>query len=79
MAGMRRKPSGFDPRRFVRTTEGQLVIGFFVLLYVVGGLLIYWFYGVGGMILGLSCITGGLFAFVLLYAIVSLIGWWAGE
>lgn len=67
----------FDPVRFVRTTEGQLVIGFFVILYVVGGALIWRFYGLGGAIAGWLCITGGVLFFLLLYGIISLIGWWA--
>jgi hypothetical protein len=63
--------------RFVRTTEGQLVIGFFVILYVVGGALIWRYYGLGGAIAGWLCITGGLFFFVMLYGLISLAGWWA--
>ncbi len=74
---MSRRRRGFDPARFVRTTEGQLVIGFFVILYVVGGALIWRYYGLGGAIAGWLCITGGLFFFVLLYGLVSLAGWWA--
>ena len=76
---MRRKSRGFDPVRFARSTEGQLVIGFFLLLYFVGGGLIWYFYGPGGALLGWVCITGGLLFFLLLYAIVSLIGWWANR
>ena len=76
---MRRKSRGFDPIRFARSTEGQLVIGFFLLLYLVGGGLIWYFYGLGGAVLGSLCITGGLLFFLLLYAIVSLIGWWANR
>jgi hypothetical protein len=76
---MSRKGQGFDPFRFARTTEGQLVVGFFVLLYVVGGGLIWGFYGSGGAILGWACMTGGLLAFLLLYGLVSLIGWWANR
>jgi hypothetical protein len=76
---MRRQPRGFEPFRFARSTEGQLVIGFFVLLYVVGGALIWSFYGMGGAVLGWICITGGLLFFLLLYAIVSAIGWWANR
>ena len=76
---MSRKGNGFDAFRFVRSTEGQLVIGFFVLLYVVGGGLIWYFYGAAGAILGWLCMTGGLVFFLLLYGIVSLIGWWANK
>jgi hypothetical protein len=76
---MSRKSRGFDPFRFARSTEGQLVIGFFVILYVVGGGLIWWFYGFGGAALGWVCMTGALFFFLLLYGIVSLLGWWANK
>ena len=76
---MSRRRRGFDPVRFVRTIEGQLVIGFFVILYVVGGALIWYYYGLGGAIAGWLCITGGLFFFMLLYGLVSLAGWWANR
>ena len=76
---MSQRRRGFDPWRFARSTEGQLVIGFFVLLYGVGGALIWTFYGAGGALLGWVCMTGGLILFLLLYGIVSLIGWWANR
>ena len=76
---MSRRRAGFDPVRFVRSTEGQLVVGFFVLLYVLGGGLIWFFYGLGGALLGWFCMTGGLLFFLLLNAIVSLFGWWANR
>ncbi|MCL4828517.1 MAG: hypothetical protein KJZ95_14200 [Caldilinea sp.] len=76
---MNRRRRSFDPVRFVRTTEGQLVIGFFVILYVVGGALIWRFYGPGGAIAGWLCMTGGVLFFLLLYALVSLVGWWANR
>ena len=78
MSHMRRR-SSFNARRFARSTEARLVISFFVLLYGMGGGLIWLFYGQGAALLGLACITGGLFFFLLLYAIMSLIGYWAGE
>ena len=65
--------------RFVRTTEGQLVIGFFAILYIVGGALIWYYYELGGAIAGWLCITGGLLFFALLYGLVSLAGWWANR
>ncbi len=54
-----------------------MVVGFFVLLYIVGGGLIWIFYGLGGAIAGWFCMTGGLLFLLLLYGIVSLFGWWA--
>ncbi len=79
MAAMGRRNTRFNPTVWARSTEGQMVIGFFLLLYIVGGALIWWFYGFAGMVLGLSCISGGLFLFILLYGIVSLLGWWANR
>lgn len=78
------KPKGFNAARFTRGSEAQMVVGFFVLLYfvllyLVGGALIWLFYGAYGAMLGLSCITVGLLFSLLLYAIVSLLGRWAGE
>ncbi|MFM7583158.1 MAG: hypothetical protein ACKO9F_10650 [Caldilinea sp.] len=75
--GKRRR--GWNPADFVRSTEGQLVIGFFVILYIVGGALIWAYYGAGGAIAGWLCITGGLVFFLLLYGLVSLVGWWANR
>jgi hypothetical protein len=76
---MRRKGSSFNTQRFLRQTEGQLAVAFFVLLYGVGGGLIWCFYGRYAALLGWSCMTGGLLLFLLLYALVWLIGRWAGE
>ena len=78
MVRMRHR-SSFDARRFAHSTEARLVIAFFVLLYGVGGGLIWLFYGQGAALLGLACITGGLFFFLLLYGIMIVIGYWAGE
>jgi hypothetical protein len=75
---MSRRRRGFNPVRFVRTTEGQLVIGFFVILYVVGGALIWYYYGLGGAIAGWLCITGGLF-FLRAALRVGLARWLVGE
>ena len=65
--------------RFVRGTEIRLVVGFFVLLYGVGGGLIWIFYSRNAAILGMLCMTGGLLFFLLLYGIVWALGKWAGE
>jgi len=76
---MRPKRRGFDPSRFTHSGESQLVIGFFLLLYLVGGGLIWFFYGPNAALLGVICMTGGLLFFLLLYGLVWLIGYWAGE
>lgn len=64
---------------FQRSTEARLVVGFFLLLFLVGGGLIWAFYGRNAALLGVLCMIGGLLFFLLLYGIVWLLGRWAGE
>ena len=59
--------------------ERRLALGFVVLLYAVGGGLIWAFYGWGAMLVGLGCITGGVLFFAALYGLVWLVGRWVGE
>ncbi len=47
-------------RKYARQTNLRLVIGFLVLLFVVGDGLIYLFYGMGAAVLGLLCLTAGM-------------------
>lgn len=53
----KKKPT--DLRRYQFITDRNLLIGFFVLLFVVGGGLIYLFYGAGGLSTGLLCMLAG--------------------
>lgn len=55
------------------------MVAFFLLLYLVGGGLIWLFYGRAAALLGIACMTGGLCFFLVLYAIMILIGYLAGE
>lgn len=52
-----KKPT--DLRRYQTATDRNLLIGFFIVLFLVGGGLIYFFYGVGGLSTGLLCMLGG--------------------
>jgi hypothetical protein len=52
-------PRPTNLRRFRSTTDRNLLIGFFVVLFVVGGGLIYLFYDWGGLATGLLCMFGG--------------------
>lgn len=49
-----------DSRKYARQTIYRLVIGFLVLLFVVGDGLIYIFYGQGAALLGLLCLLAGM-------------------
>lgn len=69
----------FNSRRYGNRQERRFLLVFFILLYTVGGALIYFFYGGGGLLLGWSCMTAGALFVLLIYAIVWLMGRWAGE
>lgn len=56
-----------DLRKYARQTNIRLVVGFVVLLFLVGDGLIYWIYGREAALLGLTCMLIGL-------APVALIG-----
>jgi hypothetical protein len=73
------KKGGFDPRRYARSQEVRMVAGFFAITIVLGGAGIWYFYGFQPAVLGVTCILGGLLAFLLLYGLVSLIGRWANR
>lgn len=60
-----------DLRKYDRQTNIRLIIGGIALLFLVGGGLIYWRYGLVGTALGLLCIGGGL----LPVGIIQLIFW----
>jgi hypothetical protein len=49
-----------DLREYARQTTVQLIVGAFLVLFIVGIGLIYYFYGLGGAISGLICVGAGL-------------------
>ncbi len=49
-----------DLRKYSRQTTVQLVVGAFLILFIVGIGLIYYFYGIGGAFSGLLCVGVGL-------------------
>lgn len=55
-----------DLRRYARNTQLRLALGALALLFGVGGLLIYLFYGPGGAALGLMCLVIGLLPVLLI-------------
>jgi hypothetical protein len=66
---------GCDLRQYARQTNVRLVIGFILLLLVVGDGLIYLFYGRGAAIMGLICILGGLAPMILILLVLWFIDW----
>ena len=60
-----------DLRKYARNTNIRLLIGFIVLLFTVGGALIYSIYGLQGAIFGFICLLAGLAPL----AIIALLLW----
>lgn len=72
---MSRPPT--DLRRLRQRQERNLFLAVIVFLLVMGGGLIAWIYGVGALATALVCLSAGVALLVLLWIIVSLLGWWA--
>jgi hypothetical protein len=56
-------------------TERNLLLGFFALLFIVGGGLIWYFYGAGAAALGVGCIAGGAVLVGLLALLMAGLQW----
>ena len=52
-------PRPTNPRAHRARTDRNLLLGFFALLFIVGGGLIWYFYGLGAAALGVACIALG--------------------
>lgn len=64
-----------DLRKYSKQTNFQLVVGFFVILFVVGLGLIYIFYGREGALLGFVCLLAGLAPLGIIWAVLLLLEW----
>lgn len=64
-----------DLRKYARNTNIRLLVGFILLLFIVGGSLIYMIYGAQGTIFGFICLLAGLAPLVLIALILWLMEW----
>jgi TM2 domain-containing membrane protein YozV len=64
-----------DLRQYARQTNIRLIIGFILLLLIVGDGLIYLFYGRGAAMMGLICILAGLTPILLILVALWIIDW----
>jgi hypothetical protein len=64
-----------DLRRYTGQTNKRLLVGFIVILVLVGGGLIYQFYGAASAIFGLGCILVGLAPLSLIWLIMKIFEW----
>jgi len=55
-----------DLRAFSRQTNRRLLLGFFIILFVVGDGLIWYFYGQASAMLGLVCLVAGIAPLLLI-------------
>ena len=66
---------GRDLRRYARQTNFRLLIGFFIILYLLGIGLIWYFYGGIPAIFGLLCLIAGTSPILLIGLILLGMEW----
>jgi len=64
-----------DLRKYARNTNIRLLIGFILLLFIVGDGLIYLIYGQQGAIFGFICLIAGLAPLVLIALLLWILEW----
>jgi hypothetical protein len=64
-----------DLRRYSRQTNFRLLIGFLVLVFLLGDGLIYIFMGRNAAIMGLVCLLLGLAPALLVWLLLVGLGW----
>lgn len=62
-----------DLRQYSRQTNRRLMIGFLVLVFLVGGGLIFFLYGRGAGITGLFCLLGALVPVLLVVLLLWIL------
>jgi hypothetical protein len=64
-----------DLRQYAKQTNIRLIIGFILVLLIIGDGLIFLFFGKGAAIMGLICIIAALLPVVLIIIALWLIDW----
>ena len=64
-----------DLRQYSKQTIKRLITGGLILLFAVGGALIFHFYGGGAAILGMVCILAGLIPIGIIILILGIMEW----
>ena len=66
---------GRDLRHYARQTNTRLIIGFLLVLFIIGDGLIYLFYGQGAAIMGVICLLAGITPVILIVLALWVIDW----
>ena len=64
-----------DLRQYARQTNFRLVVGFFLVLFIIGNGLIYMFLGREAAIMGLICLVAGIAPIILILLALWIIDW----
>jgi hypothetical protein len=64
-----------DLRRYALQTNARLLIGFILILFLVGDGLIYYFYGQGAAVMGVLCLAAGTAPLLLIGLILWGMEW----
>jgi hypothetical protein len=64
-----------DLRKYIQQTNFRLIVGAFIILFIVGDGLIYLFYGFSAAVTGLLCLLAGMTPVVLVTLIILLLDW----
>jgi hypothetical protein len=62
-----------DLRRYAKQTNTRLILGGFLILFIIGDGLIYIFYGTGAAMMGLVCLFAGVFPLLLIWLALAAI------
>lgn len=66
---------GRDLREYARQTNVRLLVGFIILLFVIGDGLVYVIYGPGAALMGALCLAGGLAPLLLIWLALVAMDW----
>jgi len=64
-----------DLRKYAQDTGVQLVVGAFLLLFIVGDGLIYFIYGKSAALMGLLCLLAGVAPVLIIALFMILLNW----
>jgi hypothetical protein len=64
-----------DLRSYMRDTNVRLIVGALIALFVVGGGLIWIFYGFGAAVMGVLCMLGAFVPIGLIFFFLNLSDW----